>query len=222
MQVPVAAIVPAYNEASTIGDVVRALKSSPILTEVIVISDGSTDGTADAARAAGATLVHELPLRSGKGKAVQHGVTHTDAPILFFCDADLIGLTSDHVRRVVQPVVTGGLAMCVGLRDRGSFMTALERHLPLIGGERALHRSIFTAIPERFIQGFMLETALNYACRSRGLAYGSVVLPKLSMRRKMQKVGVWKGGKQYVGMGWEMAKSMVLVRWQRYFGHSRS
>ncbi len=218
MQVSVAAIVPAFNEAQTIADVVRALKASPLIQEEIVISDGSTDDTAAQARAAGATLVHELPTRGGKGKAVQHGITHTDAPLLFFCDADLVGLTADHVRRVVQPVITGHLAMCVGLRDRGKIMTLLMRHLPLIGGERALHRTIFSAIPEQFIQGFMLETALNYACRSRRLAYGSVALPGLGMRRKMQKVGFWPGLWQYVDMGWQMLRSMALVRWARLRG----
>lgn len=218
MQASVAAIVPAYNEAHTIAAVVRALRASPLLTEVIVISDGSTDDTAAQARAAGATLVHELPKRGGKGKAVQHGVTHTDAPLLFFCDADLLGLTPDHVRRVVQPVVTGQLAMCVGLRDRGRFLTWLTRHLPLIGGERAIHRTIFSAIPEQFIQGFMLETALNYACRARGLAYGAVALPGLSMRKKMQKVGLWVGFWQYVDMGWQMVRAMILVRVARLRG----
>lgn len=208
----VAAIVPAFNEEQTVGDVVRGLRASPLVSEIIVISDGSTDGTAARAREAGATLVHELPIRAGKGRAVQHGVAHTDAPVLLFCDADLIGLTQQHVRSILDPVLYGELEMCVGLRDRGKAVMRLQRHLPLIGGERALHRTLFERIPERFIQGFMLEAALNYACRSRGLRYGSVPLWGLDIRRKIAKVGVAKGLVEYVKMAWQVGYATVAVR----------
>lgn len=208
----VAAIVPAYNEEKTIARVVNALRASPLISEIIVISDGSTDATAAEARAAGATLVHELPIRAGKGKAVQHGVAHTDAPVLFFCDADLIGLTVQHIRTVLDPVLYGEKGMSVGLRDRGRWMMRIQRHLPLIGGERALQRSIFERIPDKYLQGFMLEAALNYACRRRGVAYGGVPLWGLKIRRKMQKVGFQRGLVEYVKMGRQIAWAYLAVR----------
>lgn len=208
----VAAIVPAYNEERTIADVVRGLRSSPLVSEIIVISDGSTDATADRAREAGATLVHELPIRAGKGRAVQHGVAHTDAPILFLCDADLIGLTEQHVRSILDPVLYGEMQMCVGLRDRGRLLMRLQKHLPLIGGERALHRALFERVPEKYLQGYMLEVALNYACRSRGLKYGSVPLWRLDIRRKIAKVGVVRGLVEYVDMYAQVFYAMGAVR----------
>src|SRR3989338_6070649 len=116
----VAAIVPAFNEAKTIGGVVKTLKSSPLIGEVIVISDGSTDATAEIAREAGADLVHEFPWRHGKGSAMGHGVTHTDSSVLFFADADLSGFTVKHIEDIVKPVLAGTYAQVVGLRDRGN------------------------------------------------------------------------------------------------------
>jgi len=101
---PTAAIIPAYNEEETIRDVVAAVVASPLVDQVIVISDGSTDRTAEIARGAGAHLVHELPRRGGKGAAMLHGITHTDAPIIAFFDADLKGLNPDHVERLMLPV----------------------------------------------------------------------------------------------------------------------
>lgn len=208
----IAAIVPAYNEAETIGAVVRALVSSGLFSEVVVISDGSTDKTAARAREAGATLVHELPRRGGKGKAMQHGVTHTDSPIIFFSDADLYGLNTTHIHAVLDPVLRGDRVMNVGLRDRGRLMMKISAHLPLIGGERALYRHIIEAIPDRYLRGFMVESALNYFCRVNRFTYGSTPLYGLKIRHKYQKVGLVRGALQYLHMWYQIVRAILTVR----------
>jgi glycosyltransferase involved in cell wall biosynthesis len=63
---------PAFNEAGRVGDVVCDVRESLPTADVLVIDDGSTDATADEARAAGA-LVASLPLNSGYGAALQTG-----------------------------------------------------------------------------------------------------------------------------------------------------
>ncbi|MBP9869498.1 glycosyltransferase family 2 protein [Patescibacteria group bacterium] len=214
----VAAIVAAYNESPTIGPIVETLVESKLFRDVIVISDGSTDQTAEIARNAGASLVHQFPWKHGKGAAMMHGVAHTDAPILFFLDADLKGLRVDHLEKILEPIVNGKLAMTVGIRDRGKIGMALARILPLIGGERAMMRHVFEDIPDRFLQGFMVESALNYYCRSHHLRYGTVDLPGLKIRRKMQKVGFIKGFPEYLHMGWQIVKAMIIVRVARLKG----
>ncbi|MBI5655210.1 glycosyltransferase family 2 protein [Candidatus Uhrbacteria bacterium] len=209
---PVAAIVAAYNEEQTIGPIVSTLVNSKLFRDVIVISDGSTDRTAEISRAAGASLVHQMPWKHGKGAAMMHGVAHTDAPILFFLDADLKGLSTEHLKKIMQPVMSGKLAMCVGIRDRGKWGMKLAAYLPLIGGERIMERHVFEDIPDKFLQGFMVESALNYYCRSHHLKYGTVELPGLHIRRKMQKVGFLKGLKEYMHMGYQIVKAMAMVR----------
>lgn len=211
----VAAIVPAFNEQKTIAGVVRTLKGSPLISEVIVISDGSTDHSAKFAREAGANLVHEFPWRHGKGSAMSHGVTHTDADILFFADADLSGFTADHIERIVKPVLEGKYAMVVGLRDRGKFLMWLSKYLPLIGGERAMLRKVFTDIPDYYIKGFKAESALNYYCRANKLPYGTAEMPGIKIVRKMQKFGFWGGLKEYLHMIWQIVKAMTEVRVNR-------
>jgi glycosyltransferase involved in cell wall biosynthesis len=207
----IAAIVPAYNEEKTIGAVINTLKSSGVFDEIIAVSDGSTDSTAEVARASGAT-VYQLPLHSGKGKAMQHGVAHTDAPILAFFDADLLTLTAEHARQIVTPVLEGKVSMNVGLHDRGPFLTWLESHLPLIGGERAMEREVFEAIPDRYIRGFMVESALNYFCRANGMRYGSTALRGLTMRKKYQKVGWRRAIGEYIHMDYQVIRAMIVVR----------
>lgn len=211
----VAAIIPAYNEEKTIGDVVRVLKQSPMIDEVIVISDGSTDKTTEAAREAGADMAHELPWRHGKGAAMSHGVTHTDAPILFFLDADLIGLTQKHIENILTWVLEGRRVMNVGLRERGKFWTKIAWFLPLIGGERAMIRQVFENVPDKYLKGFKVESALNYYCRSNRLPYGKVIMPGINIVRKMDKFGFWRGLREYIKMGWQILRAMVEVRLAR-------
>jgi glycosyltransferase involved in cell wall biosynthesis len=213
--VKIAAIVPAYNEEQTVGKVVATLKEAGIFAEIIVVSDGSTDRTAAVATEAGATTVHQLPIRGGNGKAMQHGVTHTDAPLIAFFDADLLTLTPRHPKLLAAPVIAGTEAMTVGLRDRGPFLVWLENYLPFIGGERVMRREVFESIPDRYIQGFMVESALNYFCRANGLHYRGVPLPKLTMRKKYQKVGWGKAIGEYANMFYQVARAMVVVRLHR-------
>jgi glycosyltransferase involved in cell wall biosynthesis len=65
-------IVPAWNEQATVGDTVREIRAATPDLPVLVVSDGSTDRTADVARAAGA-LVLELPFNLGVGGAMRAG-----------------------------------------------------------------------------------------------------------------------------------------------------
>ncbi|MFH1089024.1 MAG: glycosyltransferase [Candidatus Uhrbacteria bacterium] len=214
-QPKITAIIPAYNEEATVAEVVRVACASKLIDEVLVVSDGSTDNTAQAAQTAGARVL-ELSKNYGKGEAMRLGILDTNNPIILFLDADLNGFTADHIERLVWPVLTGARAMNAAQRDRG-ILNPLVRHFPLISGERALHRELFLAIPEEYTQGFMVEIALNYVCRIKKLRYGSVLLPGLTIRRKYQKVGWRKGIKQYINMSFQIIKAMFVVRLAHWF-----
>ena len=213
----ITAIIPAFNEEATIAHVVEVVISSPLIDECFVVSDGSTDHTAEIARRARATQVFERSTCGGKGAAMLYAVAQTDAAILVFFDADLRGLTTYHIERLVLPVISGAKAMNVGLRDRGMFWTNFSRYLPLISGERALIRRIVDEIPPEYVQGFMVEVALNYFCKYHKLRYGSVFLPGLSIRRKYEKVGIKKAAGQYIHMFFQILTAMFILRMARIF-----
>ena len=88
-------VVPAYREAGRIGDTLAALRTAlggvdaSGGAEVVVVDDGSDDGTADAARAAGADIVVELGVNRGKGEAVRAGMRASTGAAVAFTDADL-------------------------------------------------------------------------------------------------------------------------------------
>jgi glycosyltransferase involved in cell wall biosynthesis len=209
----VAAIVPAYNEEKTVVDVLKTLTSSKELDEIIVVSDGSTDKTAQISKSFEVKVL-EGAERTGKGMAMKKGVKSTSAEIIVFFDADLIGLIPEHVSLLVQPILEDEADMVVGIRDRiGETPLFLLKIDPLLafGGERCLKREIFEKLPERFSRGFEIETAMNFYCQINKLLTKYVKLKNLKMIIKEKKYGWLKGFPERLKMHWEMLKIRILL-----------
>jgi glycosyltransferase involved in cell wall biosynthesis len=113
-----AAVVPCLDEAEAIGPLVGALRAHG-LDPVIVVDGGSADGTADVARAAGATVVVEP--RRGYGRALMTGVAAlpTDVEVVLFVDGD--GSDElEHVPALIGPVRRREADFVLGSRLRGA------------------------------------------------------------------------------------------------------
>ena len=102
----VSVVIPAFNEAETVGHVVEVVKSLDFITEVIVVDDGSEDETAKVAEKAGA-IVLKHDINKGKGSALKTGFKYSKGDIVAFIDADLHKLTLKQVRRIIQPIIDG-------------------------------------------------------------------------------------------------------------------
>jgi len=83
----VSVIIPAHNESANIGNLVSEILSLYPDLEVIVVDDGSTDGTGDVAREAGA-IVYRHPYNIGNGAAIKSGVRIASGRVLVFMDGD--------------------------------------------------------------------------------------------------------------------------------------
>ncbi|MGH9464149.1 MAG: glycosyltransferase family 2 protein, partial [Thermoanaerobaculia bacterium] len=189
----VAAVVAAFNEAETLPGVLDALRRTAGVTEVILASDGSTDETVRIGRAAGACVL-DLQPNGGKAFALAAGVAVTACPVLLFVDADLAHLDPRLLEDLIEPVAAGRVAMNVGIRHRGRLLdAAVTRCGPLLSGVRCLERAIFEAVPEPFLSGFQVETALNWVCRELGLPVETTVLRGVRHRVKEEKRGLWRG-----------------------------
>ncbi|TLM99968.1 glycosyltransferase, partial [bacterium] len=144
----IAAVIPAYNEEQTIGEIVRTIRQVPVVKDVLVVSDGSVDRTADAAAEAGARVLR-LEANIGKGGAMMAGVKNTDADIVLFLDADLIGLQPGHVISLLEPVVEGRAEMTIGIFESGRLATDLAQFIaPYLSGQRAVHRNLLEKLPD--------------------------------------------------------------------------
>jgi glycosyltransferase involved in cell wall biosynthesis len=83
----VSIVIPAYNEHESIADVIAVLRSAASWHEIIVVDDGSRDGTGAKAAAAGATVL-TLPYNMGNGASVKNGVRRATGEYILIVDAD--------------------------------------------------------------------------------------------------------------------------------------
>lgn len=206
----VAAIVPAYNEEVTIGLIVRTLKRTQLINEVIVVSDGSEDKTAENAKKYGATTI-ELPENLGKGGAMKVGTEYTDADIYLFIDADLVGLTSNHIEQLLDPILIGTAQMTVGVFEDGRLATDLAQKIaPFLSGQRAIIRDVFDQIPNLENSRFGVEMALSRYTDKHDILVNVVQLSELSQVMKEEKRGLFLGIIYRLKMYWEILRAIKL------------
>jgi len=206
--VKVAAVVPAYNEAANIARVLRVAVRSPVIDEVVVVCDGCEDNTAAVARRYPVKVV-ELRQNVGKGGAMMAGVRETEAPVILFLDADLVGLRYTHIRDLVEPVRRGDADMTVGVFDQGRLATDLAQRLaPFLSGQRAVRRTVLEDIPELEQSRFGVEVALSRYAEKQRLRVVKVPLPGLAQVMKEEKAGLWRGFRARMRMYWEILKSV--------------
>lgn len=116
-------VIPAYNEAATIGDVVAGLRAAADWQEILVVDDGSTDETGARAREAGATVVRH-PYNKGNGAAVKTGIRSATGEFLLILDADGQHRIGDALRVVEQ---LGEHDLVVGARSPATHATLGRR-----------------------------------------------------------------------------------------------
>lgn len=124
-------IIPAFNEAPVIAQVIAGLASAAAWREIIVVDDGSGDGTAEAARAAGARVVRH-PYNKGNGASVKSGIREARGEFILVIDADGQHPPSEAVRLVSR---LGEYDLVIGARAGSTQANPLRR-----AGNAALNR----------------------------------------------------------------------------------
>jgi glycosyltransferase involved in cell wall biosynthesis len=115
-------VIPAFNEAASIGGVVRALNAAAPWREVLVVDDGSTDETGREAASAGAHVIRH-PYNKGNGAAVKTGIRRATGAFILIADGDGQHRPSDAVRLVAG---LGEFDLVVGARS-GRTQASLAR-----------------------------------------------------------------------------------------------
>ena len=118
MAMLISVIIPAFNEEQTIGQVLEALRVLPIETEIIVVNDGSTDGTYKALEELRTTyeltVVHCKENR-GKGFAIRSGLPHATGEVVVIQDADM-ELAPADLTELVKPLDNENVHVVYGSR----------------------------------------------------------------------------------------------------------
>ncbi|MEK7653390.1 MAG: glycosyltransferase family 2 protein [Patescibacteria group bacterium] len=208
-------IIPAHNEAENIGRVLKVVTKVKELDEILVVADACEDNTAEVAQKFGVKLLCRKTSQ-GKGSAMMAGVKAVKGDIIMFADADLENLTVSHIKKVLEPVMSGKAVMSVGLRDRVFGLGALiPKIFPMyaIGGERAMTREFFNSLPKNEnILNFGIETVMNYWARQNGYKVARPVLKNLTQVIKERKWGLWEGFIWRIKLNQQVMKARKAMR----------
>ena len=209
------AVVAAYNEEKTIAAVLQALTRSPLIGEVIVVSDGSDDRTVEIAREFEGVRTIALHENHGKGFAMAVGVANASNDVLFFCDGDMYNVTDAHIAALVEPVLRNECDMNIGVRNRGpvkNFLHLKAKCGPVLSGIRVMKKEVFETVPAQYQSQYKIEAALNCFCARSGYRQRETVIYGLDHVRKEAKRGLADGLQQR----WDMSREVTLLLFDLY------
>lgn len=124
-------IIPVFNEKSTIAEVINKISTVdlPVKKEIIVVDDGSTDGTTEILQAQknSKTIFHFTPVNTGKGAAIRIGLTAAKGEIILIQDADLEYSPNDYLK-LIEPILEGRGSVVYGSRFlQPNYITPVRR-----------------------------------------------------------------------------------------------
>lgn len=184
----------AHNEAPRIGGVLGVACEHPVISEVIVVDDGSTDRTVDVVRSFPTVRLVSLAERSGKSCAFAAGVRAARHDYIMHLDADIKHLTAANITALAEPVLSQGYGMSISVR-RNSLAIYRWLGLDFVSGERVLPKRIVAACLSEIerLPGFGIEVYINQRIIEEQLGIAVVVLDNILNTRKAAKVGWWQG-----------------------------
>jgi glycosyltransferase involved in cell wall biosynthesis len=215
-------LVPAYDEAATIVDVLDAISGLDLDKQIVVVDDGSTDGTGDLAERwrdgrDGVVLVRQA--NRGKGAAVRAAIPHADGDILVIQDADLEYDPAD-VPALIEPIEQGRADVVFGSRLSGGrpqraylfwhlvgnrFLTLLTNVLfnttlsDMETGYKAFHTDVLRSL-ELHEDGFGIEPELTAKICKRKLRVYELPISYYGRTYDEGKKITWRDGVRAVGV----------------------
>ena len=205
MSQKISCVIPAYNEAERVGNVLSVLTKSKLIDEIIVVDNGSIDKTAFVVRRdfPGVKVVTKKK-NTGKADGIILGVKKTKNPILFTCDADLTGLKEEHIRILSDPVLKGEVRMMVGIQEYLNTMKesdwyrkflklkrkpekGMSDFLKGLGGERVLFKKDFLKVPGLKGSGYEIEQRTIAFFKKKNWSFRLCVLDGVGHVHKIKK-----------------------------------
>lgn len=214
-------IIPAYNEEHFLPITLKSLLQNPFWHELIIVDDGSTDGTKDIEIPKLAKLIRHKQ-NMGKGKAIETGIKASQGDILMFLDADL-GETALFADQLLSPVINENVHMTIAKfpqsNKKGGFgivksmarygiyrLTGLYVEEPL-SGQRCIRREVIGVI-KNFHVGFGFEVALTLDVIRAGYTFKEVAIPFQHRELGRTLKGFYHRGKEMT----QIAKTLWIKR----------
>jgi len=190
----VSCIIPTFNEAPRILAVLDIVRHHPMVNEVIVIDDGSTDGTSSIVASVPGVRLFRMPQNGGKTKALAKGFELATGSHILLVDADLVGLNGDDLTALINPVLIGTADISISLRRNAPRLWHWVG-IDYISGERCMKASLVSPYLDELesLPKFGFEVWLNDLCIMQSARISVVLWDGVVSPSKASKMGRLKG-----------------------------
>lgn len=172
----ISCIIPVYNEGKRIARVLKTVQYHPLIAEVIVVNDGSTDNTEIVIRQFSGIKIISYKKNMGKSYAVMSGIKIAKNNLIMLLDGDLIGLTRKNLTELIMPVQEKKVDVAISLRGN-AFLPLKIIGVDFLSGERVFQKNL---IPDN-----------NYLKKLPSFAIESYINSKIIKNRNTIKVIPW-------------------------------
>lgn len=207
------ALVPCYNEAPRLNQVLTALENSPQIRRIIFVDGGSTDASAAIAQKFSKIKLIKLDKKGGKGQDVARGLKEINTPTVFLCDADLKGLTPRHVEKMLREYEKNPDGLVVGLtqKSRYYFYHWLRSNIfPTISGMRVIStKNLAAVLSNPLSHDWGIEPYMNYFFAKNGRPITKILLDGVNDIPKPGKEGY--GWKPHLAEAFNVMQKYILI-----------
>lgn len=192
----VSCIVPAYNEALRIANVLNVLIGHELIDEVIVINDASTDNTEEVLNSFPAIISISNEKNMGKTYSLRVGMEKAKNNLVILIDSDLLGLTKENLTNLIAPVTSNQADISISIRGNSLPIYKLLG-LDFVSGERVFNKNIIEQPSQlNTLPGFGFEVFLNSIILQKKLRIAVIPWPNVQSPRKSTKFSYWEGQKR--------------------------
>lgn len=213
MKKQVSAIICAYNNQSTIENILKGISDVPDIHEIIVINNGSQDSTGHIINFVKSDVrlsdIHWIKNR-GKGYAMAKGIEISTTDYLIFIDAGLTNLTANNVHQLLNPLTNGNADMVLGSPHNALFKYKLNPFKNLTY-ERAVKKSDIILITNKIKDSrFGAETLINLYYRTNKKIIKQIRFEKLLFPLRLKKSNPAHTIKELIMEGIQVLKAIVI------------
>lgn len=209
----VGVVIPAFNEAKNLRAVLDTVCAIHWFEQVVVVDDGSTDGTLSIAEQFAnhdaRMLILSLPENQGKAGAMLAGVRALQTDIVMFLDADLLRVSENHLRELYLPFEDNACEMTIAVFRHGGLLTdASHRVAPYLTGQRCLHRTKAEEVLMPLAgAGYGVEIGLTVHARRQAWRVRKIIWQGVTQSMKEQK----RNGMAGIKSRWQMYRQIMAV-----------
>jgi glycosyltransferase involved in cell wall biosynthesis len=218
----ISCILPAYNEGPRIRRILELATTHPLIDEVIVVNDGSSDDTQ--------SVIDEFPkvcsyihlANQGKSAALHTGIMQAKGSILCFLDADLLGLTHENITALITPVLSEGIGMCISMRGNSPWIDQ-KLGIDYISGERVFYKTLLDGHLDEILAlpHFGFEVFLNKIVIKNKTSLKIIFWKEVESPLPFNKYGFIKGLRSLTGMLRDMFQVISIFEVVGQFYHMR-